>query len=69
MRRDIQYSNIGDFKKNMKVAVYDTYVKKSDRSGSYHFDIIIEKNKLPNSDGFVKQKRCIYYDRKYYGHL
>lgn len=34
----------------MEVAVYDTYVKKADNSGTYHFDVIIEKNKFSNAE-------------------
>ena len=34
----------------MQVAVYDTYVKKTDNSGTYHFDIIIEKEQFDNSE-------------------
>ena len=34
----------------MQVAVYDTYVKKADNSGTYHFDIIIEKEQFDNSE-------------------
>lgn len=36
----------------MKVAVFDTYVKKKDRSGSYHFDIIVEKDKFSSEEVF-----------------
>jgi len=34
----------------MKVAIYDTYVKKLDNKGTYHFDIVIEKDKFTNEE-------------------
>lgn len=34
----------------MKAAVYDTYVRKADNSGTYHFDIIVEKEKYSDAE-------------------